>query len=56
MLIPYALQITMDDVGWFCGVDDREHGGSARAAMPRRRCAKDYVAVFFVKMNMKYKK
>ncbi len=55
MLIPYALQITMDDVGWYCGEDDRENGGSARTAMPRRHCAKDYAAINELgrRLNMK---
>lgn len=45
IIIPSSLQITMDDVGWFNGEDDRENGGSARTAMTRRHCAKDYAAI-----------
>lgn len=45
IIIPQSLQITMDDVGWFNGADDRENGGSARTAMTRRHCAEDYAAI-----------
>ena len=45
IIIPSSLQITMDDVGWFNGEDDRENGGSARTAMTRRHCAEDYAAI-----------
>ena len=45
IIIPESLQITMDDVGWFNGPDDRPNGGSARTAMPRRHCAEDYAAI-----------
>ena len=45
IIIPSSLQITMDDVGWFNGADDRENGGSARTAMSRRHCAEDYLAI-----------
>lgn len=43
--IPHSLQITMDDVGWFCGTDDRKQFGPARSGMPRRHCARDYEAI-----------
>lgn len=45
IIIPSSLQITMDDVGWFNGEDDRKNGGSARTAMTRRHCAEDYAAI-----------
>lgn len=45
IVIPAPLQICLDDVGWFNGADDRENGGSARTAMPRRHCAEDYAAI-----------
>jgi hypothetical protein len=45
IIIPQSLQITLDDVGWFNGPDDRKNGGSARTAMPRRHCAEDYAAI-----------
>lgn len=55
ILIPHSLQITMDDLGWFCGTDDREFGGPARSGMPRRHCAADYRAVNELgrRLNMK---
>ena len=45
ILIPHSLQITMDDLGWFCGTDDRKAFGPARSGMPRRHRAEDYQAV-----------
>lgn len=55
MLIPSCLYITMDDLGWFCGTDDRPAGGSSRSGMPRRHCAEDYAAVNELgrRLNMK---
>lgn len=54
-LIPHSLQITMDDLGWFCGTDDRKAFGPARSGMPRRHCARDYEAVNELgrRLNMK---
>ena len=43
--IPQALQIVVDDLGWFCGDDDRANGGASRSGMPRRHTYKDYEAV-----------
>lgn len=43
--IPAALQINMDDVGWWCGSDDRKIGGPSRTAMPRPHCVRDYQAI-----------
>ena len=43
--IPQAMQIVVDDLGWFCGDDDRASGGASRSGMPRRHCYKDYEAV-----------
>jgi len=45
LIIPHCLQITMDDLGWFCGTDDREQAGPSRTGMPRRHCHADYAAV-----------
>ncbi len=55
IMIPSGLQITMDDVGWFCGSDDRQDGGSARSGMPRRHCINDYKAIHELgkRLNMK---
>ena len=44
-IIPNALQIVIDDLGWFNGKDDRETGGPSRTAMPRKHVAEDYLAV-----------
>ena len=43
--IPDALQIDMDDMGWFCGKDERPTGGPSRSGVPRRHCPEDYDAV-----------
>ncbi len=45
VLIPAALQINMDDVGWWCGRDDRKIGGPSRTGMPRNHYVEDYQAV-----------
>ena len=44
-VIPNALQIVIDDLGWMNSKDDRENHGPSRTAMPRKHCAEDYVAV-----------
>ena len=44
-IIPNALQIVIDDLGWMNGRDDRAEGGPSRTGMPRRHCAQDYIAV-----------
>ena len=43
--IPSALQIDLDDMGWFCGRDDRKAGGPSRTGIPRRHVPADYLAV-----------
>ena len=45
VIIPKPIQINMDDVGWWCGSDDRKIGGPSRTAMPRLHCAEDYQAI-----------
>ena len=45
MTIPSPLHIAIDDLGWFCGDDDRKNGGPSRTGMPRRHCYKDYLAI-----------
>ena len=45
IMIPRPLQIVVDDLGWFCGDDDRESGGASRSGMPRRHNHKDYMAM-----------
>ena len=44
-IIPNALQIVIDDLGWFNGKNDRENHGPSRTAMPRNHVAEDYLAV-----------
>ena len=45
IMIPQALQIVVDDLGWFCGDDDRKSGGASRTGMPRHHGYKDYEAI-----------
>ncbi len=45
IVIPRPLQIVIDDLGWFCGDDDREFGGASRTGMMRRHGYKDYKAI-----------
>lgn len=47
-LIPDCTQLVLDDVGWFCGYDDRACGGPSRTGMPRRHCADDYKAIEYL--------
>ncbi len=44
-LIPMPLHLVIDDLGWFCGEDDRKNGGPSRSGMPRRHVAEDYAAI-----------
>ena len=44
-IIPRPMQLVIDDLGWFCGKDDRECGGPSRTGMPRRHCAEDIRAI-----------
>lgn len=44
-LIPMPLHLVVDDLGWFCGEDDRKNGGPSRSGMPRRHVAEDYAAI-----------
>ena len=45
LLIPAALQVCLDDVGWWCGRDDRKIGGPSRTGFVRDHCALDYRAI-----------
>lgn len=45
IVIPSPLQITMDDLGWFCGTDGREELEPARSGVTRRHVAEDYKVV-----------
>ena len=55
IIIPQGLQIVMDDLGWFCGLDDRKNGAPSRTGMPRYHVAEDYAAVNELghRLNMK---
>ena len=43
--IPNALQIIIDDLGWFNGKDNIKNCGPSRTAMPRNHVAEDYIVV-----------
>ena len=45
IVIPDSLQITMDDLGWFCGEDGREKMEPARAGVKRNHEEEDYEVV-----------
>ena len=42
VIIPKALQLVLDDFGWFYGRDVRDQGGPARAGFPREFEIEDY--------------
>ena len=42
IVLPVALQIVTDDIGWFNGRDIRCSDGPSRTGMPRTHCAEDY--------------
>ena len=46
--IPNPVQIILDELGWFCGSDDRPIGGASRTAMPRCHVAEDYEVVNYI--------
>ena len=45
VVLPTALQICVDDVGWFIGSDDRYLSRPSRTGMTRRHVPEDYIAV-----------
>lgn len=45
LIIPVAIQICLDDVGWDNGTDMRAGGGQSRTGMPRLHAYEDYEAV-----------
>lgn len=55
ILIPRALQIDLDDIGWLNGYDDREQGGPSRTGISRRHVPEDYYALNEVgkRLNMR---
>ncbi|MBR5314967.1 MAG: hypothetical protein IKU45_06110, partial [Clostridia bacterium] len=44
-IIPNAVQITMDDIGWFIGHDNRAKNEPSRTGIPRQHHPLDYRAV-----------
>ena len=44
-IIPNALQIVIDDLGWMNSEDDRKNHGPSRTAMPRNHVSEDYAAI-----------
>ena len=45
IVLPSAIQICVDDVGWFLGSDDRYLGRPSRTGMTRRHVPEDYIAL-----------
>lgn len=45
LCIPRPFHVCVDDLGWFCGRDDRKTGGPSRSGMPRYHTAEDYIAL-----------
>ncbi len=45
VILPTALQICTDDVGWFIGADDRHMSRPSRSGMTRNHVAEDYIAL-----------
>lgn len=45
IVIPVALQLVLDDIGWFTGRDERESEQPSRTGMPRRHVLEDYIVV-----------
>ena len=45
LCIPRPFHVCVDDVGWFCGSDDRKKGGPSRTGINRFHTIEDYVAI-----------
>lgn len=43
--VPIALQVVIDDVGWWCGANDSERGGPYRTGIDRDHVPADYAAI-----------
>lgn len=43
--VPIAIQVVIDDVGWWSGTDDHDSGGPYRTGMPRNHTIEDYTAI-----------
>ncbi len=45
IVLPVALQVVMDDIGWFNGRDTRCEEGPSRTGIPRKHVAEDYEVI-----------
>ena len=45
IVLPVALQVVMDDIGWFNGRDTRCTEGPSRTGFPRKHVAEDYAVI-----------
>ena len=45
VVLPCALQLCVDDIGWFCGKNELDVGRPSRSGMPRDHVAEDYAAL-----------
>ncbi len=45
VVLPVALQVVMDDIGWFNGRDTRCSEGPSRTGFPRKHVAEDYAVI-----------
>lgn len=45
LIIPAALQLILDDVGWMYGRDERSSNHPSRSGLPRRHVLEDYITV-----------
>ncbi len=45
VILPSAIQICVDDVGWFTGADSRHAGRPSRTGMVRNHLPEDYIAL-----------
>ena len=45
IIIPSALQLCIDDIGWFNGADERHIGRPSRTGMPRKHVPEDYTVL-----------
>jgi len=43
--IPVAIQLVLDDIGWFWGRDERDQGHPSRTGLPRWHVVEDYMMV-----------
>ena len=57
IFIPYGFLIVVDDVGWWCGYDQRYKNGPTRSGIERYHCIEDYKAIIEIgkSLNMRIK-